>query len=222
MPASGPVSSRSSPISRLTRVDLPAFGRPTMAMRIGLSRSSAASSSASTSGGGGDRGRRRGRPCPRRARPRSASARRGRARTPRSAPASPGPALGLVGDQDHRLVRAAQHFGEHPVQRRHALAGVDHEQRPRRPRRWPARSGARMRASRLSSVDVLEAGGVDQLQVEVAEPAGADSGGRGSRPAGRRRCASLRPASRLNRVDLPTFGRPTMASLSAMRRLPAD
>jgi hypothetical protein len=26
----------------------------------------------------------------------------------------------------------------------------------------------------------------------------------------------LRPARRLNRVDLPTFGRPTMASFSAM------
>ena len=36
MPASGPVSMRSSPISALISVDLPAFGRPTTAMRIGL------------------------------------------------------------------------------------------------------------------------------------------------------------------------------------------
>jgi hypothetical protein len=36
MPASGPVKSRSSPIRALISVDLPAFGRPTTAMRIGL------------------------------------------------------------------------------------------------------------------------------------------------------------------------------------------
>ena len=38
MPASGPVSRRSSPIRRLIRVDLPALGRPTMASRSGRSR----------------------------------------------------------------------------------------------------------------------------------------------------------------------------------------
>ena len=43
MPASGPVSMRSSPIRRLIRVDLPALGRPMMAMRIGLSGSSTSS-----------------------------------------------------------------------------------------------------------------------------------------------------------------------------------
>ena len=35
MPASGPVIMRSSPSNALTRVDLPTFGRPTMAMRKG-------------------------------------------------------------------------------------------------------------------------------------------------------------------------------------------
>ena len=39
MPASGPVSSRSSPIMRLTSVDLPAFGRPMMVTRSGRCRS---------------------------------------------------------------------------------------------------------------------------------------------------------------------------------------
>ena len=38
VPASGAVSRRSSPISRLISVDLPAFGRPTMATRIGWAR----------------------------------------------------------------------------------------------------------------------------------------------------------------------------------------
>ena len=36
MPGSGPVSSRSSPRIRLSSVDLPAFGRPSTAMRRGL------------------------------------------------------------------------------------------------------------------------------------------------------------------------------------------
>ncbi|MCY1242860.1 hypothetical protein D9M72_558520 [compost metagenome] len=36
MPASGPVKSRSSPRKRLISVDLPAFGRPTIATRNGL------------------------------------------------------------------------------------------------------------------------------------------------------------------------------------------
>ena len=38
MPASGPVIMRSSPRMALTRVDLPTFGRPTMAMRRGWTR----------------------------------------------------------------------------------------------------------------------------------------------------------------------------------------
>jgi len=49
IPASGPVSMRSSPIRRLTRVDLPALGRPTMAIWIGLSPSSSSSTPASSS-----------------------------------------------------------------------------------------------------------------------------------------------------------------------------
>ena len=40
IPASGPVSRRSSPMIRLTSVDLPAFGRPTIATRKGLVGSS--------------------------------------------------------------------------------------------------------------------------------------------------------------------------------------
>ena len=45
VPASGAVSRRSSPISRLISVDLPALGRPTMATRIGCRRPSGAASS---------------------------------------------------------------------------------------------------------------------------------------------------------------------------------
>jgi hypothetical protein len=50
MPASGPVSRRCSPIRRLIRVDLPALGRPTMAILIGLSSSSSSCSVCSSSG----------------------------------------------------------------------------------------------------------------------------------------------------------------------------
>ena len=38
------------------------------------------------------------------------------------------PALGLVGDEVHVLAGLAQHLGEALVERRHAGAGVDHEQ----------------------------------------------------------------------------------------------
>ena len=48
MPASEPVSRRSSPKSRLISVDLPAFGRPITAMRIGFSGSSSSSMKIST------------------------------------------------------------------------------------------------------------------------------------------------------------------------------
>ncbi len=46
-PGSGPVSMRSSPSSALTRVDLPVFGRPTMATRIGLAAVASPSSPSS-------------------------------------------------------------------------------------------------------------------------------------------------------------------------------
>ena len=45
IPASGPTNSRSSPSRWLISVDLPAFGRPTMAMRKGRAGSFSASSS---------------------------------------------------------------------------------------------------------------------------------------------------------------------------------
>jgi hypothetical protein len=59
VPASGLVSSRSSPSRRLINVDLPALGRPTIATRIGrvsisspASGPSAASSSSASAGSG--------------------------------------------------------------------------------------------------------------------------------------------------------------------------
>ena len=49
IPASGPVSSRSSPSMRLISVDLPALGRPTMASLSGPASSASSSSSLSSS-----------------------------------------------------------------------------------------------------------------------------------------------------------------------------
>jgi hypothetical protein len=56
IPGSGPVSSRSSPTSRLTSVDLPTLGRPTIASCSGRSL---LSGSADTSSGSGAKSRRR-------------------------------------------------------------------------------------------------------------------------------------------------------------------
>ena len=49
-PGSGPVIIRSSPRSALTSVDLPAFGRPTIATRIGFTRSGGTACGSSAGG----------------------------------------------------------------------------------------------------------------------------------------------------------------------------
>ena len=80
-----------------------------------------------------------------------------------------GSALRLVGDQDDRLADRAQHLGEMPVERRHAGAGVDQEQADV----GRAHGGlglGRIRPARLSGRGVVEAGGVDGGELEVAEP----------------------------------------------------
>ena len=73
IPASGPVTSRSSPSSRLISVDLPVFGRPTTAMRIGFSSVSAVGTSSRSTSSVLPRAApraapRRGRPAPHRVR----------------------------------------------------------------------------------------------------------------------------------------------------------
>ena len=79
----GPVSRRSSPIRRLISVDLPAFGRPTMATLSGLPSPAPSSRlvvALSAPRHAGAPAPRRGRPGPRHARPRTGPDRRGRAR----------------------------------------------------------------------------------------------------------------------------------------------
>jgi hypothetical protein len=63
--------------------------------------------------------------------------------------------------------------------------------------------------------DVLEAGGVDQLQVQVAQAAVGEAAVAGDAGLVVDQ-GQLAPARRLNRVDLPTLGRPTMASFKGM------
>ena len=180
MPASGPVSSRSSPSSRLISVDLPELGRPTTAMRIGLGglASSPPLSPSASAGSRRPRARshraapraapRRDRRGPRRARRRSRSARPGRARKPRARrPRAALPshllATRIAGLPDRRTRSAKRAIG-----RQRARARVDQEQ---------DRVGARDRglglllhaAAQALGRGLFEAGGIDDAEREIAE-----------------------------------------------------
>ena len=85
-----------------------------------------------------------------------------------------GAALGLVGGEDHRPLIAAQDAGEDLVARGDALAGVDQEQHHVRFLDGQFGLGAHARFQAVV-VDVLEAGRVDQDQVEVAQAAAGEA-----------------------------------------------
>ena len=110
---------------------------------------------------------RRGRRCPRRARRRAGSARRGRVVGLVGAGA-PRRALGLVGEQEDRLVGAAQRLREMPVGAGHAGARVDHEQD--RVAIGERRLGLRAHAAgQRGRIALLQPGGVDDGEGEIAE-----------------------------------------------------
>ncbi len=154
MPASGPVSRRSSPSSRLISVDLPELGRPTTAMRIGarfcgarrrprLRRSLPVLPVAL-------RQRRAQRVVEidqalRRARPRSRPARRDRARRLRSMPACAARPSLLLATRITGLPARAHQIGEGAVGRHQPGARVDHEQH--RVGRRDRRVGLRLHAA---------------------------------------------------------------------------
>ena len=178
VPASGLVSSRSSPSRWLISVDLPALGRPTMATRIGRLREILVGfddvvvveflvlldglrhqraqrvveiAHALAMLGGNLDG--------------IAEAERvGFHRADFAVLA-----LALVGDQHHRLVGAAGEIGKGAVVRRQAGAGVDHEHQ---------RVGKRDRGFGLllhprgqrALGALVEAGGIDDGEFEIAEP----------------------------------------------------
>jgi len=85
-----------------------------------------------------------------------------------------GAPLGLVGGQDHRPLMAAQDAGEDLVAGCHALPGVDQEQHDIGFLDRQLGLGAHARLQAVV-VDILEAGGVDQGQVQVAQTAAGEA-----------------------------------------------
>ncbi len=176
MPASGPVSTRSSPTSRLSSVDLPTLGRPTMASSSGRLGSSASSSSAASSASSSSSGigwmNLASASC-RSLSPSPCSADIGIG-SPSPIPCASarallaGAALALVGDQDHLVGALAQPAGEGLVERHDAGAGIDQEQHDIRAVDRPLGEAAHARLQRVAA-DRLPARGVEQREGEVAE-----------------------------------------------------
>ncbi len=220
MPASGPVSSRSSPSSRLISVDLPEFGRPTTATRIGRVDSAWLRTSLV--------------PAP---------AVRSPPAAPRAAPrnrsASPSPCSAEIAParraRAHRLrPRRRRPPCPRPCWRprsracRSAAPG-----RRRRGRRAAVRSRASIRKNTASACSIAALVCASMRPARLCGPASSRpavsitvnsrspsraSPSRRSRvtPGRSSTSASRRPTSRLNSVDLPTFGRPTMATVKLM------
>ncbi len=123
---------------------------------------------------------------------------------------APGP-LGLVGDDDGRLAGAAHGLREMPVGGGDPGARVDEEENgvAVEERRFRLRAHAARQRVRVA---LLEPGRVDDGEGEIGDPALALAPVTGD--AGLIVDKSeLLPTSRLNRVDLPTFGRPMIATL---------
>ena len=185
MPGSGPVSSRSSPRIRLSSVDLPAFGRPSTAMRSGFAGSSSLPSSSSPRTSGSASSSSSG----------SSRAERGSASTKRIiefaeafavlggkgdriaeaeaegliGAVAPRHALGLVGDDDDRLAGAAHRRGEMAVGGGDPGARVDDEE----DRVAVEQRGLGLRAHAAGErlgIALFEPGGVDDGEGEIDEP----------------------------------------------------
>ena len=222
MPASGPVSRRSSPIMRLMSVDLPAVrapddrdlsGLPSLALILLAPRPLRPEI--------GQEQRRRARPMPS---PCSAENGTGSPSPKREGVVGagrPGAALGLVGDEHHRLAGAAHELGEGPVGGQHAGARVDHEEDD--VGLGDRRLGLRRACAACSepSLRLLEAGGVDDAEARGRRAAPSPSRRSRVTPGRSSTSASFWPTRRLKRVDLPTFGRPTMATVAVMAPLAA-
>ena len=177
VPASGPVSSRSSPSRWLISVDLPALGRPTMATRIGRCRAASSSVFARLRRLLVFLRRLRHQRAQRVVEFAKALAVLGRnrdrlAETERIGLDRAGLAvlaLALVGDQQHRLVGAADEIGEGAIGRRQSGAGIDHEQQ--RVRELDRGLGLLLHARGQRALGALvEARSVDDREFEIAEP----------------------------------------------------
>ena len=218
MPASGPVSTRSSPTRRLSSVDLPTLGRPTMVSSIGrLARSASAFSPSSSSSIG--------------------AMWRARASC-RSLSPSPCSAETGIGSPRPSPWASARPFW--PARPSHLLATrITLAERLRSQLaklsssgRTPARASIRnrttseastarsvkrrMRASSTSPPAVSQPAVSRSVKARSPSCAGASRISRVT-PGWSSTSAWRRPTSRLNIVDLPTLGRPTMATLGVTR-----
>ena len=212
VPASGAVSRRSSPISRLTSVDLPAFGPPDDgdADRMRARRAWPTPRSAPRCVRAAPRAaRRRDRPGPRCARRKSPPGRRGRARRRRAGPPrrrcpSILLAISTAGLPDLRTSSAKTRST--PVGP--ARASIMKKMASACP--IAVSVCARMRPVRLSGADSSRP--AVSITVKSRSPSRPSPSRRSRVTPGRSSTsATRRPTSRLNSVDLPTLGRPTMA-----------
>ena len=174
MPASGPVSMRSSPSSRFTSVDLPEFGRPTTATRIGRTRVAQLRPAASASGfpvdvrqGFAQRLEQIDQPL--------AVLGRDADRIAETEligfqhPGAAALALGLVGDHDHRLAGAPHQIGEGAVVRHRSGLGIEHEEH--RVGLLDRQLGLRQHAAgEALGAGLFEPRGIDDGEVQIAEP----------------------------------------------------
>ena len=225
MPASGPVSSRSSPSSRLISVDLPVLGRPTTATRIGASARS-------------------GVRLVRRCAPLGIRRRRGLLGQRRAQRlVEIGKPLAVLG-RDRDRIAEAERIGLDAGRPRAArpslllatrIAGLpDLRTRSAKARSTgvgPARasirkntaSAAAIAASVCACMRPVRLSGAASSRPAVSITVKARSPSR-ARPSRRSRVTPGRsstnarrlPTRRLNSVDLPTFGRPTMATVKLM------
>ena len=233
MPASGPVSRRSSPRMRLMSVDFPALGRPTTAMRSGFVTSSVAAVLIVVPQivlHWRRRLRRLGwspRAEPHAARHRGAHAlamlggkRHGIAKTQRKGLIDAwlaGLSFRLIGDQDDRLARAADEIGEIFVVGRDS-ARASMRNRIASAARIALSVCARMRPSRVGASAFLQPGRVDDGEAEIGEPGFAlppiarDAGTvvdkrqlLAGQPVEQRRLADVRPADDRERKGHDSF-----------------
>ena len=173
MPASGPVSMRSSPSSRFTSVDLPEFGRPTTATRIGrtasldILRRIGVRLSGDVRQGFAQRLEQIDQPL--------AVLGRDADRIAETKligfqhPGAAALALGLVGDDDHRLAGAPHQIGKGAVVRHRSGLRIEHEEH--RVGLLDRQLGLRQHAAgEALGVGLFEARGVDDGEVQIAEP----------------------------------------------------
>jgi hypothetical protein len=212
IPASGPVSRRSSPNSALISVDLPAFGRPTIASLSG------AALTASSSSGSKERI------------PPPHPLREGRQRLEQVAHA-----FAMFGADGHGFAHAkAEGFVQTTLTRapfglvgaritgtgcsrnQRAIssssgvipARVHHEQRDIRAIKAGLGLGTHT-AGQAGWIIILPTGGVDDGKIQTQQLASPKRRSRVT-PGWSSTSASFLPTRRLNKVDLPTLGRPIM------------